>query len=1047
MVLQKQVVQFPYGGLQTKVDPKLAPLGTYSQLDNFIMNRYPELVKRDGVKTIGESTTPDNINAQYNYLNEVGVITNNALYSYSSSLDEYLLKGKTASPIITSKPIISNTYSQSVPDSAVTTNGLLGAAWEDSRGGVYISIKDLVTDTFILSDINISPTAVKPKLVSVGDRLAFLWIEPGTTSLHIMLYNTISNQFDTQEIISSIVASCYTYDVIFCADAVLAAVVETTVAPNAIKAYFWNVLKNQVGGSINGYPEPASLGFVNSGTLPPCLSLVQDSLKDYLAVSIYNDSHQVYTKTFATYLAPLTAEVAVGSPTTDPGWSLASCVDTNNNTYIFASSFNTVHISYQALVANNVTTPNISYSQLFFVQMSVASKSFWYSGNAYVTLAYDGELQQTYFGVRDDGACWGRMFYSLGGGSIAKANCATSFSISPEKPNTYIATFQKTTEIISSANSYFSVPSIFTEQVYFTPFSIDNKTLSRFLNIAGGYLKQYDGSQTVFEQGFHLYPQQPTLVQSSGGNLTADGSYSYLVCWEWKDNQGQIHRSNTSVPQQITLTGSNQTVTVTVPTLPITNKETRFSDVRSPVIMAVYRTQSLGTVYFRVNQLPSQFIYNNPLLTQVSFTDTFSDDTISSNSLVYTTGGVFDNITLPATNLLCVGKNRVFCAGADSEPNQIYVSKQKVEGVAVEFSNELSVIVDTFGGDITALAAMDDKILIFKESLLYYIAGEGPDATGNNGSFTIPLLVAADCGCIYPQSIVLTGMGLMFLSQKGIYLCDRQLNVTYIGQPLDAITTNPETKDPNFQITSAVNLPDQNQVYFTTNGSQVLVYDTYFKYWYTHTYPFNPISSTILNNEWYVSSTIGVYKSIQGQSFDGNGISISSAITTNWISLAQLEGFSRIYSIMIAGDNASFSHTLVMKLYYDFETFPREILKINPSSLDGDAYGIDTPYGFGAQQQGTGNPYGVDSPYGDTPFYGVSSIYTNGNLYGGGFDGTYQFIARPKVQKCSSIRIEIYDQFPTGDTSQSYKFTGLSIIAGIKQGWNKNLPYTRRLTP
>jgi len=639
------------------------------------------------------------------------------------------------------------------------------------------------------------------------------------------------------------------------------------------------------------------------------------------------------------------------------------------------------------------------------------------------------------------------MFYSLGNGPATKTNCCTSFNISPEKSNTYILALLKTTEIVSSANSYFSVPSVFTEQIFFTPASIDNKVLGRYLNIAGGYLKQYDGSQTVFEQGFHLYPQQPTLVQSqTGGGLSSGGSYSYLVTWEWKDNQGQIHRSNTSIPQQITLTGSNDTVTVTVPVLPITNKETRFSDVRSPVIMAVYRTQTLGTVYYRVNQLPSQFVYNDPTQLTLTFTDTFSDDTISSNSLVYNTGGVFDNITLPSVNLMCVAKNRIICAGTDSEPNQVYVSKQKEEGVGIEFSNELSIIVDSLGGDITALAAMDDKILIFKESLLYYIAGEGPDPTGNNGSFTIPLLVVADCGCIYPQSIVLTGMGIMFLSQKGIYLCDRQLNVTYIGQPLDALTTNPQTKPTNFQITSAVNLPDQNQVYFTTNQNQAFVYDTYFKYWYTHTFPFNPISSTILNNQWYVSDTSHVYTSVQGQAYDGDGVSISSHITTNWITLGQLEGFARIFSIAIAGDNASFSHTLIMKLYYDFEQFPREILMINPSSLDGDAYGIDTPYGFGPQE-GSGNPYGVDPVYGETPYYGVTSLLTTGNLYGGGFDGTYQFLARPKVQKCSALRIEIYDQFPNGQPSQSFKFTGLSIVAGIKQGWNKNLPYTRRFTP
>jgi hypothetical protein len=55
-------------------------------------------------------------------------------------------------------------------------------------------------------------------------------------------------------------------------------------------------------------------------------------------------------------------------------------------------------------------------------------------------------------------------------------------------------------------------------------------------------------------------------------------------------------------------------------------------------------------------------------------------------------------------------------------------------------------------------------------------------------------------------------------------------------------------------------------------------------------------------------------------------------------------------------------------------------------------------------------------------------------------------VIRPKEQKCSSIRIEISDEFPTGDRSQSFKFSGISIVAGIKTGWNRNLSYTKRLT-
>jgi len=1010
MVLQKQVIPLPFGGLQTKVDPKIAPFGTYEQIDNFIMDRYPELKKRNGLSLIGQSTVPSNINANYNYLNEMGVITNNSLYSYSSSLDQFQLKGLTASPIVTAKPIISNTYTQTVCDSAVTTSSIIGAVWEDSRGGVRYSIKDVTSDTFLSTDQVLSATGTKPKAIAIGTSIFFLWCESGSTALKIAKYSTITNSISSSQTVTSIMAACYTYDIIQASNNILIAVVETGASPNAVTGYYWNANKNVVGGTSDGLPVPQSLSLTNTGTLPPALSLAIAADGTYIIVSWINDSKQVYTKAIRTDLSSFGSETQVSTAKADDGWAIASCVDTSNNTYIFYSTYNTAHTSYQAKVTANTTSPSVSYNSLFYVQFSVASRAFWYSGNAYVVLGYDSSLQATYFGVRDDGACFARMFATLAGGSIAKANCVTSINIRPDKTNYYLGAFLKTTKVVSSANSFYTTTSVFTEQIFFTPASIDNKVLGKYLNIAGGYLKQYDGSPTIFEQGFHLYPEQPSAIQSTSTGSIANGTYSYIACWEWTDNQGQIHRSNTSVPVTITTTGANNTVTLTVKTLPITNKETRFGDTRTPVVLAIYRTQSLGTTYYRVNQLVSEYVYNDPTATTITYVDGKTDAQINSNSLLYTTGGVFSNIGLPSTNLMTVAKNRVVVAGTDTEPNRVYFSKEKEEGVAIEFSNELSIIVDGLGGDITALAAMDDKILIFKKSLIFYVAGQGPDKLGN-GSFTIPLLISADCGCTNPQSIVLTGKGIMFLSQKGIYLVDRQLGVNYIGQALDAITT----KQSNFQITSAVNLPDQNQVFFTTNGSQTLVYDTFFEQWYTHTLPFNPISSTVLNNTWYASSTSSVYQSVSGLAYDGTGSTISSSIRTNWISLGQVEGFQRIYAILILGSNANLSHTLKVNLYYDFEDFPRQTLTITPTSLNGATFGADSPYGSG------------------TPF-------------GSYFDGTYQFVVRPKEQKCSSIKIEILDQFPTGTGSTSFNFSGLSIVAGIKSGWNRNLPYNRRLT-
>lgn len=1016
MVLQKQILQLPYYGLQTKVDPKTAPLGTFAVLDNWIMHKTAKLEKRAGLQSIGVSTVPTNINANYSYLNETGVITTAGLYAYSSVVDQFLLKGSTASPIVTSTTVIANTYTQLNCDAAVTGTSLQGSVWEDSRGGVRCSVQDVISDTFLQTDYSLSATGVKPKVVATHNAILFLWVETGTTALTAVQYSPITNTFGTITSITTAMSSTYVFDAVPALGSVLIAAVTTASSPDSVVGYYWNVIAGAIGSPSNGLAASASLALTHAASTTVTLSLAVDPTDIYFSVSWQPAAKTVWTKTFYNYLTAITSELQVATATTDAGWSMASCIDAANNTYIFYSTYSSLNNSFQAQISANITSPAVASNAAFLYQMAINSKAIFFSGYAYVIVGYQSysNLQHTYFLVRNDGATIARLFAQVGGGAPNKANCVSSFTLRPDKANTYICALLRTTRlVVNGANSYFLTTSVESEQIYFTPNNIDNKALGRLLNIAGGYLKQYDGSSTVFEQGFHLYPENLSNVATTpGGAAVANGTYAYVVCWEWVDNQGQLYRSTPSLPLTVVNSGGPSTNTITVRCLPITNKETRFNDVRTNVVAALYRTQAGGTTYYRVNQTVASYVYNNPAAQTLSIVDNNTDAVIASNTLLYDTGGVFDNISLPSTNLMAVSKNRVIVAGSDVLSTQVFYSKEKEEGIALEFSNELSFIVDSYGGEITALATMDDKILIFKENVVYYVAGVLPDKLGN-GAAPYPLLVSTNCGCNFPQSIVLTGQGIMFQSPKGIYLIDRSLNVDYIGQALDAITTNVTTP---LQITSAVNLPDQNQVLFTDVNNQGFLYDTFFNQWYTQTYNFSPTAATLLNSVWYVSSGTQVYRQVAGQAFDSPGTAIISRVKTNWISIGQLDGFGRIYAILIAGDGSSFSSTLKARLYYDFEEFPRESVSIIPYNL------------------ANATTWGSDATWGSGP------------TWGGSYNGTYNFVIRPKVQKCSSIMIEIYDEFPSGNFTQSFTFSGISLAVGLKPSWNKNLSYTKRLT-
>ena len=55
--------------------------------------------------------------------------------------------------------------------------------------------------------------------------------------------------------------------------------------------------------------------------------------------------------------------------------------------------------------------------------------------------------------------------------------------------------------------------------------------------------------------------------------------------------------------------------------------------------------------------------------------------------------------------------------------------------------------------------------------------GEGPNLMGLQNDFTPTQLINADTGCVENNSIINIPEGLMFKSEKGMYLLNRSLGV------------------------------------------------------------------------------------------------------------------------------------------------------------------------------------------------------------------------------------------------------------------------------
>jgi hypothetical protein len=1007
MALQKGIIPVGYQGLQGILDDKTAPIGTYVTVDNLIMSTNHELIKRDGMATIGATTFPANIYSMYSFNNELGVITDSALWSYSPSLDKFRNMGSVSAPIVTAQPIIANTYTQTVVDGDNTSSGIQAIVWEDSRGGVYATVKDLASNSYLIDDTQISATGVRPKVIAIDKYVLIFFVE--STTLKVVRYDIVNNTTSSASTISSILNTNLNYDVLGINNGFLPPFIAIVVGETTprLRLYGWNVRKNIMGSLSDGIFDPTILTSTNVENAMTALTIATNPSQGYFTVGWYNGSDKIVRIQSFTLggVSINSSNIAVGSATTDAGYSIGISIDSSNNGIVVYSSKATNSTVFQAGVTNFISssTPTITSGSAYYYNTGLVSKPFLYNNQHYYTVGYDSSLQGTYFLVRNDGLISARFMAQVAGGNPAKSNSLTKFAVNTNKANTYTCPILRVTKIQASSGGYNSTTSIYSEQIFFTPYNIDNKSVGRVLSIAGGFTKNYDGNENVTEQGFHLYPEIVTTDATGVGSIPV-GSYSYKAHWEWTDNNGQIVRSQTSTPIAVTVSTTTHNVVLTFKSLPFTARQNRFGYVRTAPVLAVYRTAVNGTTYFRLNQNANEYVYNDTTSATVTYTDNKLDSAIISNSVLYTTGGVFDNVATPSNNLLTLLKNRIIIAGLDTDPNVIYFSKEKESGVGVEFSNELSLTIDNLGGDITALAAMDDKILIFKKSLVYFVSGQGPDKLGN-GQFTVPQLVSSDTGCSNPQSIVLMSDGIMFQSPKGIYLIDRQLNVTYIGNPVKEYEI--------YTITSASNLPDQNRVHLTTAEGYTLVYHTFFKSWTTFS---NLKYKASISNQsvWYGAGDTGVFKAVAGQTYDDGNAAIISTLKTSWISIAGVEGFQRIYSILFLGDNQLQTDTLKMNLYYDFKTYSRQSLSITPANNEATTV------------------YGEDSPYG------------TGTPYGGSNDQTAQYMARPLQQKCTAIQIEIKDDFPSGNRPAGFKFSELMLVVGVKQGYNKNLSTTKR---
>lgn len=448
--------------------------------------------------------------------------------------------------------------------------------------------------------------------------------------------------------------------------------------------------------------------------------------------------------------------------------------------------------------------------------------------------------------------------------------------------------------------------------------------------IAGGVLTSYDGLDT-FDYGFSIAPAFLSLAGSNGAGSMSLGKYLYGVLQEYRSGTGLIYRSPTQQVGDVTLAGAEDTVTARLYTSSVGNKQTTTTGLGAvaskPVLLPWYRTVVTGTVRQRLTVEPTYNVsYFDASTSETTFTDLRNDtDTgatiaLSARPAIYTQGGILDDFAPPSCVTQFTYADRLFVLTGDRRTWWYSKSFQDDLGVAPGFHPNFRLVFDDAQ---TCGATMDDKAVFFSSTGISYMQGAGPAPDGTASDFTVPLQIQTDVGCANGRCLVSVPSGLMFDSGQGIYLLGRDLQLAFVGRPVqDTLAAFPN-------ITSGVLVASKRQVRFTCNNDDgdehcILVFDylenqwTTFRYTHDSVYGGGAISDAVVWNGVYTfAMTDGtVYTESSSSYLDEGSTWVPLTLKTAWISAAGPLAFHSVRRFTLHG-SAVTDHNLSVLVGFD----------------------------------------------------------------------------------------------------------------------------------
>jgi hypothetical protein len=1023
--IQKQNLSLSFAtSVDTKTDPLQVAATNMLSLQNIVYTKDKQIQKRNGFMPLGAQPVgnPVCLSTFQNNLVSIG----NLIETYSSDSEQWINKGLYQPLSLNVTSLVRSSYAQSELDSATAPNGLVCVTYLNGDGNTYYQICDSTTGQTFAGPTALPSGAVVPRVFVLGNYFIVTYLVSVGGTPHLRYIPIPTNNVaapgsptDISALVSGTNAAYDGYVLSNQFQSVLFIAWNGSDSGGAVRVNY--LLPNLVLDTVKIITsQTANLLSVTVDSSIPSTPVVWVT---WYTTSSTNITATALNSTLGTLLAPTTVDTGntLTNITAVSKNSFSPPVPGNSTLYSYYEVEN--DYSYEAVRSDFIRWNTLTQSgtagtaATLLRSVGLASEAFLYAGVPYMLVVYGGAFQPTYFLINGSGDVVARVAYSNGGGYVAN-QILPSVSLSGNTAQIayqfkdLLTAVNKNVQVAGNINGIYSQTGVnlasFTFGQVPTTAEIGNN-----LHISGGLLWMYDGNY-VGEHGFNVWPEDILATWSAtGGSMAAkpDGStntnaYYYQVTYEWTDSQGNIHRSAPSIPIAVTTSGSGTTgsVVLDIPTLRLTYKNL--------VRIVIYRWSVAQEVFYQVTSQTTPLL-NNPAVDSVTYTDTQSDAQILGNQIVYTAGGVLEDICAPGSDNVGLFQSRLFLVDAEDR-NTLWFSKQVIEGVPAEMTDLLTYFTaPTSGaqgntGVTTAISAMDDKFVFFKKDACYYFNGTGPDNTGANNGFVAPLFITGIVGSTDQLSIVFQQNGLMFQSDKGIWILGRDLNVAYIGAPVEAFN--------GYQVNGALSVPGTNQIRFTLSGTdQALMYDYFFARW--SSFVNVPAVSSVLYQglHTYLSSYGTVLQETSGAYLD-NSIPVTMSFTTAWFNLAGLQGYERAYFFYLMGQYIS-PHKLQVLISYDYNPSPAQSTLITPANYGG-TWGSETVWGAG-------------SSWGSTATDGI-----------GGEGVTEQWRVFFDTQRTQAFQItvqEVYDPSFNTPAGAGLLFNGINIVYGVKRGYRPGI--------